>query len=195
MPTPKAVRPAKKPPRWLSTREQRAWLRAAQKSRGLRDAAPIRLLRHTGLRVEEACALTADDYEVRDRGGAPTVRQGKGRKQRVIPLNSEARQAIAELESTDDPRSPHRLKGRRGPLTPRGVQDLMAKIARKAGRPPITPPDLRHTCGHELAVAGVSIREIADLMGHESLETTRRYFQPGQEDLAAAVQRLAGSED
>ena len=41
----------------------------------------------------------------------------------------------------------------------------------------------------------MSIQEIADLVGHESLETTRRYVQPGQEDLAAAVQLLASSED
>jgi integrase/recombinase XerD len=45
------------------------------------------------------------------------------------------------------------------------------------------------------ADAGTPIQVIADLMGHESLETTRRYIQPGQEDLAAAVERIAGGEE
>jgi integrase len=43
-----------------------------------------------------------------------------------------------------------------------------------------------------LADAGTPIQVIADLMGHESLETTRRYIQPGHDDLAAAVERIGG---
>jgi integrase/recombinase XerD len=45
------------------------------------------------------------------------------------------------------------------------------------------------------ADAGTPIQVIADLMGHESLETTRRYIQPGQDDLAAAVERIGGGEE
>jgi hypothetical protein len=36
---------------------------------------------------------------------------------------------------------------------------------------------------------------LGPLMGHKSLETTRRYVQPGHEDLAAAVEKLAGGDD
>jgi hypothetical protein len=41
----------------------------------------------------------------------------------------------------------------------------------------------------------VPIQVIADLMGHESLETTRRYVQPGRADFEAAVERLDGGDD
>jgi integrase len=54
---------------------------------------------------------------------------------------------------------------------------------------------LRHTFCKNLADKGVRLEMIAALAGHESLETTRRYVEPGQEDLAAAVERLAGGEE
>jgi integrase/recombinase XerC len=59
----------------------------------------------------------------------------------------------------------------------------------------VSPHVLRHTIGPNQAVKGVPIQVIADLMGHESLETTRRYVQPGADDLAAAVDQLAGGRD
>jgi hypothetical protein len=52
-----------------------------------------------------------------------------------------------------------------------------------------------HSSGHDLTLSRTPIQVIADLMGHESLETTRRYVQPGHEDLAAAVEKLAGGDD
>jgi hypothetical protein len=46
-----------------------------------------------------------------------------------------------------------------------------------------------------LADAGTPIQVIADLMGHESLETTQRYVQPGHDDLAVAVEWIGGGEE
>jgi integrase/recombinase XerD len=54
---------------------------------------------------------------------------------------------------------------------------------------------LRHIFCKILADRGVRLEMIAALAGHESLETTRRYVEPGQEDLAAAVARLAGGDE
>jgi site-specific recombinase XerD len=196
--TPRQVRRVQPPPRWLDVREQRALLRAAGRHGGSREAAMIRLLMHTGLRVEEACDLTWESIEIRERSGKVTV-VGKGRKQRSIPLNSEARAALDELRQCLrrglESRTGPVLHGQRGPLTPRGVQSILAKLRKHCGLPELSPHALRHTFGHNLAVAGTPIQVIADLMGHESLETTRRYVQPGQDDLAAAVERLAGGED
>ena len=80
-------------------------------------------------------------------------------------------------------------------LKARAMQLRLDKLNRYAQLAELTPHVLRHTFGHNLAVNGVAIQVIADLMGHESLETTRRYVQPGREDLAAAVERLAGGDD
>ena len=82
-----------------------------------------------------------------------------------------------------------------GPLTIRGVQASLAKFGTYAKLEECTPHVLRHTFGKNLADAGTPIQVIADLMGHESLETTRRYVQPGHDDLAAAVERIGGGEE
>ncbi len=195
--TPRQVRKVQPPPRWLDLKEQRALLRAAERHAGRREAQLCKLLMHTGLRVEEACDLTWEAVEIRERSGKVTV-IGKGRKQRSIPLNAEARAALEELAGCNGSvgrASGPILKGQRGPLTPRGVQSILAKLRRHCDLPELSPHVLRHTFGHNLAVAGTPIQVIADLMGHESLETTRRYVQPGQDDLAAAVERLAGGGD
>jgi integrase/recombinase XerC len=53
---------------------------------------------------------------------------------------------------------------------------------------------LRHAFGKNLADAGVGLERIAALMGHENLETTRRYVTPSAGDLAAAVEQVAWSD-
>ena len=158
------------------------------------------LLLHTGLRVAELAALRWADLEVRDRSGQLTVRRGKGRKQRTIPLNVEARHALVELRALRDIHGRGRataavLQGQRGPLTERGIQATLARYAAPARIEDLSPHVLRHTWCKNLADAGVRLEVIAALAGHESLETTRRYVEPGQDDLAAAVERIAGGEE
>jgi integrase/recombinase XerC len=196
---PKSIRKVQPPPRWLDLKQQRLLLRAAERHGGWREEPLVKLLLHTGLRVDEAAALTWEDIEIRPRSGQLTVRRGKGRKQRVVPLNAEAREALERLR-TAYPRQQHArpgavLYGQRGPLTARGIESILQKVAHHARLPEVSPHVLRHTFGHNLASKGVPIQVIADLMGHESLETTRRYVQPGADDLAAAVDQLAGGRD
>jgi integrase/recombinase XerC len=124
-----------------------------------------------------------------------TVRKGKGRKQRTVPLNAEARAALLALKVAGPKRAPEVLHGQRGALTARGVQAILKRYQAAAKVEDLSPHVLRHTFGKNLADAGTPIQVIADLMGHESLETTRRYVQPGHEDLAAAVERLAVADD
>ena len=72
------------------------------------------------------------------------------------------------------------------------------RLAKYAGNPKIediSPHLLRHTWCKYLADSGARLEVIAALAGHESLETTRRYVEPGQDDLAAAVDRLAGGQE
>lgn len=194
--TPKSLRKVRQPPKWLDLSEQRALVRAAGRFGGKRESALVSVLVHTGLRVEEAAQLVAGDVEIRERSGWLTVRSGKGRKQRRVPLNVEARSALGVLLGlAPDGGASGVFWGQRGPLSVRGIQSLIEKLAHHARLPDLTCHVLRHTFGHNLAVAGVPIQVIADLMGHESLETTRGYVLPGDSDLAAAVDRLAGGLD
>jgi integrase/recombinase XerC len=192
---PKSLRQVKPPPRWLDRRQQRALLRAVERSGRARDVGLVKLLLHTGLRVEEAVDLRWDDVRLRERSGSLTVRKGKGRKQRTVPLNAEARAALLELKAAGLKGAPEVLHGQRGPLTARGVQAILRRYVGPVKVEDLSPHVLRHTFGKNLADAATPIQVIADLMGHESLETTRRYVQPGQDDLAAAVERLAVADD
>ena len=74
-------------------------IRAVERHGPARDIAMVALMLNTGLRVAELAALRWTDLEVRDRSGKLTVRRGKGRKQRTIPLNIEARNALNKLRA------------------------------------------------------------------------------------------------
>jgi len=120
------------------------------------------------------------------------VRAGKGNKDRVIPLKNDARQAIGSYLAVrpvvaDD----HIFVGQRGePLKPQGVQQVVAKNARRAGLPEVPPHVLRHTFAKHVLDAGEDLATVQRLLGHERLETTAIYIQPTARDLEEAVRRL-----
>ena len=125
---PKSLRQVKPPPRWLDQLEQRSLIRAVERSGRPRDVDLVKLFLHTGLRVDEAVALRWDDLVIRDRSGTLIVRRGKGRKQRTIPLNAEARAALARLLAAAPKKAPEVLHGQRGPLTVRGIQAILKRV-------------------------------------------------------------------
>lgn len=179
-------------PRWLTRKEQYALLRAVQKEGNPRDEAVIMLLLHTGLRVSEASYLRVSDIEVSERKGQVTVRDGKGGKHRVIPLNADVRRALnLYLEVRPDAQHDYLLVGKqRGRLKPWGIQYVAGKYAYLAKLDDVTPHTLRYTFGKNLVDAGVSLDKVATLLGHKNLNTTRMYTRPSGADLAHAVERL-----
>jgi integrase/recombinase XerC len=95
----------------------------------------VQFLLQTGLRISEAAALCLADLKLRDRTGSVRVRQGKGRKEREVPLNASARRALrAYLEPRGalPPEAPLFLSGRGGPMAVRSIQNLIAQLARRA---------------------------------------------------------------
>jgi integrase/recombinase XerC len=158
------------------------------------DEAIVTLLLHCGLRVAELVALRRDDIRLSQRKGTIRVRAGKGRKQRLLHLNAEAHKA-ARFLLDPGPERAELLQGQRGPMGVRAIQLMLARYGRAAGLGKLSPHTLRHCFCRRLAEAGVKLEEIAALAGHEKLETTRIYVEPGQDDLGAALDKLAGSED
>ena len=179
-------------PRWLTKKEQYALLRAVQKDGNPRDEALIMLLLHTGLRVGEASNLRLSDVEISERKGQVTVRDGKGGKHRVIPLNSDVRKALAAyLQVRRDASHDYLFVGKQsGRLKAWGIQYVASKYAYLAKLDRLTPHTLRHTFGKNLVDAGVSLDKVATLLGHENLNTTRLYTKPSGADLAQAVEKL-----
>jgi site-specific recombinase XerD len=119
-------------------------------------------------------------------------RGGKGYKDRTVPLNSDVRRALtvygdARPTVADD----HLFVGQRGaPLQPQGVQQVVAKYARRAGLPDVTPHVLRHTFAKHVLDAGEDLATVQRLLGHDRLETTAIYTQPTALDPEEAVRRL-----
>src|SRR5262249_43262814 len=149
--TPKRVPQVQPPPRWLTDKERRQLLRALDRFGNARDPAMVRFLLNTGLRVDELAKLQWRDLTLHDRSRWVLVREGKGRKQRAIPLNAEARAAVATIRDSQGRRVHYQapfLTGQRGGLTVRGIQSIVAKAGRLARLDEVTPHVLRHTCFH-----------------------------------------------
>jgi len=192
-------------PKWLEKREQLVLLREierevnaarteAAKRQAWRDQALIILMMQTGLRVSEVCDLEMNDLALSERKGLVTVREGKGSKQREVPLNAEGRRVLKLwLEVREGKDCQFVFIGQRGePLRPRAVQRLLADYGRRAGVE-VTPHTLRHTFAKNLINAGVTLEKVAALLGHANLNTTRIYITPSASDLEKAVNVLAES--
>ena len=191
-------------PRWLTKREKYALQRAAEKILQtariqypkrwvvlVRDALLTLFLLNTGLRVDESVRLTESDITLTPRTGKVLVRRGKGNKQRVVPLNAEARKAVRQWLAVREEAGvkSDALWGMTEGLTARTVQRAVSRVAAEA-RLEASPHVLRHTFAKSLVDAGVSLDKVAQLLGHANLDTTRRYTIPGERDLERAVESI-----
>jgi integrase/recombinase XerC len=159
-----------------------------------RDDALFETIYGSGLRVSEACGLDLGDVELGERGALVKVRQGKGNKDRIVPLG---RQAVAALKiylpcraAWLAPRAGGDLqamfvsrRGRR--LEPRGVRRLLARRELSTGIPPVSPHALRHSFATHLLGEGADLRSIQEMLGHESIRTTQRYAHVNIDQLIA----------
>lgn len=180
-------------PKWLTKNEQYALIRAVQKKNNARDLALIMVLLHTGLRVSEVSNLRLSDVKISERKGSLTVRRGKGSKYRLVPLNADVRMALsAYITQRAKVDHDYVFVGKRGErLKPWGIQYLINKYAYGARLENVTPHTLRHTCGKNLIDASVSLDQVATILGHKNLNTTRIYTTPSEQDLQKAVDRIA----
>jgi integrase/recombinase XerC len=142
---------------------------------GLRDRALLELLYSSGLRVSELCALRWHDLDLAE--GQVTV-LGKGSKQRMVPVGSHARTALAAWREevaakADAPVFP----GRGGKtISPRAVQLRLRQLARKQGLfKRVHPHLLRHTFASHVLESSGDLRGVQELLGHADLGTTQIY--------------------
>jgi site-specific recombinase XerD len=180
-------------PKWLDEHQQMALLRAVRRGKNVRDLAMIEVMIKTGLRVSELVDLMLSDVELAERGGKVIVREGKGGKYREVPLSKEVRVALETyLQKRQEEGSGRLFLGQRGPLNVPGVQYLVAKYTYQVQLSGVTPHTFRHTFGKNLVDAGVSLEQVAALLGHESLDTVMIYTKPSHGDLEKAVRKAAG---
>jgi site-specific recombinase XerD len=140
-----------------------------------------------GLRVSELCGLTLEAIDF-SQGLLRVV--GKGNKERIVPLHDTAMAALRRWRdegraATMTPTSPVSacFFNRRGTvLGPRDVQRLLDK---RLGVGHIHPHALRHTFATHLLEGGADLRQVQELLGHESLTTTQLYTHVSKSHLQA----------
>jgi integrase/recombinase XerC len=151
---------------------------------GARDRAILEILYCTGLRISELVALDMDDIDfLSDAVHVKTP----GRKERVVPIWSSGIQALQKYitlrnkRAQTDPAFANRIlfinkNGER--LSSRSVRRKMDKYLIKAGLDPaISPRTLRHSFAVNMLRSGSDIHTVRELLGHQSLSTTRAYRQ------------------
>ena len=190
----KLVAQVSRPPRHLSDVEEESLITAVIHSQNLRDLTLITVMLHTGLRVSEVCDLKWEHVVRRKRSGYLRI-WGKRNKYREVPLNATARKALEEyeeIEETEKQAGPYVFVSQRTrtKLTPRGVGFLIAKYADQANVENLRPHDLRHRFGYRMAER-VPLHRLAQIMGHDSVDTTMLYVQGTQDDLQQAVETIA----
>ncbi|GAC1534278.1 MAG: hypothetical protein NVS2B4_14590 [Ramlibacter sp.] len=203
-------------PKALSSKQVNALIRETHHTRyAARDYAIVQMLVQTGMRIGECVALCWEDLRVGEKAGEAFIRAGKGNRSRVVPLNGSARQALAAYvapqlgtEPTlkavaaawprpqpDGVRHPF-WPSQKGLLTLTSMDRLIKDLIRTCAERNLLPPEttahcLRHTFATRyLATHPGDLVSLAHLLGHSSLDTTRRYVQPTAEQLARQVERL-----
>ena len=146
----------------------------------VRDRAILLLLAVYGFRAGEVAALRLDDVDwEHDR---LTVRRSKPGRSQVYPLMPVVGQAIIRYLKEARPRRACRelflkIRAPIGPMTSKSLYGVVAERIKRLGIhvPRRGPHVLRHACAGHLMARGLSLKEIADHLGHRSLTSTRVY--------------------
>jgi len=173
---------ANKLPQVLTLEEVERLLQAPNLStpQGLRDKAMLELLYATGLRVSELVKLKLNQLNL-EVGYIFVL--GKGAKERLIPIGTQAQEAIkgylneGRPKLLSNPNSPYLFIGYRGrPLTRQGFWEIIKRYTLQVGiNKPVSPHTLRHSFATHLLERGADLRSVQTMLGHASVITTQIY--------------------
>ncbi|MFQ5965584.1 MAG: tyrosine recombinase XerC [Candidatus Scalinduaceae bacterium] len=170
----------KKLPHFLSINNIDTLIKTPDKTKpiGLRDRAILETLYSAGIRVSELVNLNESDVDFF--GGMIKV-QGKGKKERIVPIGGYAIEAIKEYISSRkkksiNKKSPLFLNKFGGRLSSRSVARSLDKYLKITGINLVTSPHtFRHSFATHLLDKGANLRSVQELLGHSNLSTTQIY--------------------
>lgn len=190
--SPKTIKIQLNPPKWLTKLEINAVMRTVEKTGNKRDIALLTFMLNSGLRVEEVADVQIPDLFMSERKGHVLVRNGKGEKERTVPLNNDARNALRDYIGTrkDGPVFLSQRGRYSKGITKGGIALIINKYS-EASKVKMSPHTLRHCFAKELLNCGNDLSVVSRLLGHENLNTTARYTEPSQDDMQKAVDRIS----
>jgi integrase/recombinase XerC len=186
-------------PKTLTTEEVERLVGAlGQPGRSMRRAdAIVRCALDLGLRSGEVARLRLDDIDWR--AGTVTLRHTKGSREDVLPLPATTGKAIAAYLKQERPRTTNRavfvrhIAPRDEPVGPDLVRKTIRQAYARAELPYTRAHLLRHTMANRLLAGGSSLKEVADVLRHRSLDTTMIYAKLDSRNLAAVALPWPGS--
>ncbi len=162
-----------------------------------RAAAIVRCALDLGLRSGEVARLSLDDIDWR--AGTITLRRTKGRREDVLPLPATTGEAIAAYLKLERPKTRNRavfvrhVAPRDQPVGPDLVRKTIKQAYARAGLPYTCSHLLRHTMANRLLAGGSSLKEVADVLRHRSLNTTLIYAKLDSRKLVEVALPWPGS--
>ena len=159
----------------------------------LRNHAMLLLLARLGLRGQDVISLRLDEIDWAD--GRLDLRPGKSRRQRSLPLPQEVGQAIVAYLQAGRPQSESRevFLRSRAPFRPLTTTAIWCMVRQALERADIVVPPgrnshiFRHTAASDMVNRGASFKDVAEVLGHQSLETTGIYAKLDLDALAAVA--------
>jgi len=176
-------------PRFLTVEEVERLMEQpeADSVRGVRDRALLEVMYAAGLRVSELVALKSEDLNWK---GGFLICQGKGGKERIVPVGGSAQRAVKRYLAEARPKLAKKpaaalfLTRRGQAFTRQGIWKILKTYALRAGLPRrIGPHVLRHSFATHLLERGADLRSVQLMLGHSQITTTQIYTHVGREHL------------
>ncbi len=154
-----------------------------------RDLAVIAFLLSTGCRISEVCALNVLDIDFRSRSVKVL---GKGNKERVVYLDDICTMYLDRYfaERQDSEEALFLGEGTTR-MTPGGIRAMLKRIEKRSGVENVHPHRFRRTLATSLINHGMSIQEVAAVLGHDKIDTTMKYVFIDQRNVETAYRKYA----
>lgn len=154
----------------------------------IRDRTIVNFLLSTGARISEVCALDICDIDFDKK---ECIVLGKGDKERDVFLNDVCVVSLKEYLASRTDKNNALFVGKKGRITPGGIRSMLKTLEKRSGVANVHPHRFRRTLASDLIKRGMSVPEVASILGHEKIDTTMRYVYLNKSDVKSSYSRFA----